>query len=248
MNDKAALARGLSYLATGLVNHGRFNEAINLAEEKMRLSQDLGNRPMIAGSYATLALANLHLGRYEQARSQGQMCLRLHREIDNPWDVSYVLWLLGDVSLAEGAYADAEKLLQESVTLHREIGEQGRLYDALASLGYAVVGLGKLSEARQCLSDVMQIAVENQHLLTGLKAICLAALLSVEQGKPEQAVELYALASRYPRVANSRWFEDIAGRHIAAAAAILLPEVVEAARARGQARDLEATMVELSNW
>jgi hypothetical protein len=58
-------------------------------------------------------------------------------------------------------------------------------------------------------------------------------------------VELYALASRYPLVANSRWFEDVAGRHIAAVAASLPPDVVAAAQARGRARDLEATVTEL---
>ena len=61
----------------------------------------------------------------------------------------------------------------------------------------------------------------------------------------EQAVELYALASRYPYVANSRWFEDIAGRHIAAVAATLPPDAVAAAQERGKARDLEATVAEL---
>jgi hypothetical protein len=46
-------------------------------------------------------------------------------------------------------------------------------------------------------------------------------------------------------VANSRWFEDVAGKHIAAVAATLPPEVVAVARERGRARDLEATVAEL---
>ena len=46
-------------------------------------------------------------------------------------------------------------------------------------------------------------------------------------------------------MANSRWFEDVAGRHIAAVAATLPPEVVTAAQERGRARDLEATVAEL---
>ena len=58
-------------------------------------------------------------------------------------------------------------------------------------------------------------------------------------------MELYALASRYPFVANSRWFEDVAGKHIAAVAATLPPEVVAAAQKRGRARDLEAMVAEL---
>ena len=63
-------------------------------------------------------------------------------------------------------------------------------------------------------------------------------------GRKKWAIKLYALASRYPYVANSRWFEDVVGRQIAAVAETLPPEVVVAAQERGKARDLEATMAE----
>ena len=74
----------------------------------------------------------------------------------------------------------------------------------------------------------------------------MVALLLIDEGETERAIELYALASRYPFVANSRWFEDVAGRHIAAAAAALPLEMVQAARERGRARDLDATVKELA--
>ncbi|MBN1933585.1 MAG: hypothetical protein JW934_02910, partial [Anaerolineae bacterium] len=64
-------------------------------------------------------------------------------------------------------------------------------------------------------------------------------------GETERAVELYALASRYSVVANSRWFEDVAGKHIAAAAETLPPDVVAAAQERGRARDLWSTVEEV---
>lgn len=46
-------------------------------------------------------------------------------------------------------------------------------------------------------------------------------------------------------MAKSCWFEDVAGKHIAAVAATLPPEVVAAAQERGRARGLEVTVVEL---
>ena len=73
----------------------------------------------------------------------------------------------------------------------------------------------------------------------------MCALLLADLGEAARAVELYALASRHPVVANSHWFEDVAGRHIAAAAATLPPDVVVAAQERGRAQDLEATVQEL---
>ena len=61
----------------------------------------------------------------------------------------------------------------------------------------------------------------------------------------ERAIELYALACRYPHVGNSCYWEDIAGKHIAAAAATLPPDTVAALQERGRARDMEATIAEL---
>jgi hypothetical protein len=56
---------------------------------------------------------------------------------------------------------------------------------------------------------------------------------------------MYGLASRYPLVARSRWFEDVFGQHVAAAAQALPPDVVAAAQERGRVRDLAATVAEL---
>lgn len=71
------------------------------------------------------------------------------------------------------------------------------------------------------------------------------ALILADQGAVERAVELYALASCYPLVANAQWYEDVAGKHIAAAAKALPPEGVAAAKERGRVRDLDATVKEL---
>ena len=38
------------------------------------------------------------------------------------------------------------------------------------------------------------------------------ALFHVDQEQGERALELYGLASRYPYVSCSRWYEDVAGR------------------------------------
>ena len=67
------------------------------------------------------------------------------------------------------------------------------------------------------------------------------ALLLADDGEVERAIELYAVASSQPLVANSRWFEDVVGHQIAAVAATLPPDVAQAAEARGRAKDLRAT-------
>jgi hypothetical protein len=69
-----------------------------------------------------------------------------------------------------------------------------------------------------------------------------------EEGQIERAVELHSLVTRYPRVGNSRFFEDVAGQYVRAAAKSLPPEVVAAAKTRGRARDRIETVKELLAW
>jgi hypothetical protein len=78
-----------------------------------------------------------------------------------------------------------------------------------------------------------------------LSALAVTALFLADQGKTERAVEVYALAWRYPSVSNSRWFQDVYGRHVAAIGAVLPPEVVAAAQERGRALDPWPTAEEL---
>jgi hypothetical protein len=71
------------------------------------------------------------------------------------------------------------------------------------------------------------------------------ALLLSDEGQKERAVELYALSSRFPLVAESRWFADVVGNTLAEVAATLPAERVAILKERGQTRDLEATVAEL---
>jgi hypothetical protein len=73
------------------------------------------------------------------------------------------------------------------------------------------------------------------------------ALLSwqCDPGDPERAIEIYALAMRHRFATNSPWFEDVAGRTLAAAVQGLPEQVVAAARERGSARKVDAVLREL---
>ena len=139
-------------------------------------------------------------------------------------------------------YAQAQRWLEESAAISREIGRQDLLCDTLSALGCVAHQLGHTLQAREHFYAALRTVTELfgvQYLMAGL------SLSLVDQGRQAQAVELYALALRYPLAAHSRWFEDVAGRHIAAAAATLPPDVVAAAQERGRARDPWAAVKEL---
>ena len=148
-------------------------------------------------------------------------------------------------ALTEGAYAEAQQRLQESAAVYLEMRQRDELCSTIALLGIAARGLGNLRQAGQHLYVTVRTATGIGVFLPLVIALPAIALFLADQGEKERAVELYALASRYPYVANSCWFEDVVGRHIAAAATTLPPEIVAAAQERGRARDLDATVAEL---
>lgn len=245
MNDQVGLAGGLFHLGSTLVWLGRHTEARSLLEEAVTLYEDLGNRVGASKSYALLGAANGLLGLYQQAHTLTHTALSLAQDVSSWRDIGIASWTLGCVALARESYAQAQEWLQEGVAVLRETGVQDMLSTVLACLGYAVRGLGQQIQAEQYLAEALQMAVRLRTYGAAMFVLVGIALLLCDQGEVERAVELYALASRRPLVARSHWFEDVAGKHIAATAANLSPGVAEAARQRGWARDLGATLVEL---
>ena len=117
----------------------------------------------------------------------------------------------------------------------------------LACQGIASRGLENIPRAKSLLYKSLKVVIEQQQYFPLTHTLPGIALLFVDEGEVERAVELYSLASTQGIVANSKWFADIAGEEIAAAAAQLPAEVVEAARARGQSLDMVETGKKLLN-
>jgi tetratricopeptide (TPR) repeat protein len=260
MGDRLYIARALYGLGRELRLLGKYSEALPPLEQSVLIFDDLGVSGFLSMSHLGLGIAKMHLGTYELARAQGQMGLTLCRKSGYEAGIGDALFLLGCAALAEEVYAEALRLLQESVVIYRKIGQTqdlrgvglAALGDALAALGYAAFGLGNIPEARQHISEALRTASEIGAFMSPMFALPAIALILADQDEKERAVELYALVSSYPVVANSRWFEDVAGRHIAAVAATLPPEVVTAAQERGKAQDpwttAEGLADEIEGW
>jgi tetratricopeptide (TPR) repeat protein len=245
--DRAGVVHGMRTLGLILLYRGKSTEAHSLLEEALALATDLGLGQHKAVASRTLGLVEMNAGRYKGARArvQGRTDLAFARElVERRW-IGFSCFVLGAVSLAEEDYVDARRLLREAIPVYRETMDLGILGQALGLLGIAERGLGRSCQAERHLYDALQVAAKVGPFLPLMYTLPATALLLIDRGEVERAVELYALASYYPIVANSRWFDDVAGKHVAAVAATLPPEVVAAAEKRGRQRDLWATVEEL---
>jgi tetratricopeptide (TPR) repeat protein len=237
---KAALRLGHS-----LAGQGRVAEAYPLLEKALAAFSERGGVPELV-SWATVVLsqADLSLGRYAEAGRKAQASLALARDVDARWWIGAALGVLGCAAMAQGAYPEAQQRLQESLDVFQGTQTQNQVIGAHADMAGAALLQGNTDKAQQHLLQALRLATEYRATAL-LLALPFVARLLAEQGHAERAVEIYALASRYPYVANSRWYEDLVGQRIAAVAATLPPEVVAAAQERGRARDRWATAQEL---
>jgi tetratricopeptide (TPR) repeat protein len=246
LGDSANRVFGLGELGLILVWGGKYDEACTVLRQSLALYQDLGNRTMSAYVQGWLALGLLGRGQYEAARSLSQQATAQTRELPGATSgLAFMLHYSGWVALTLGSYREAGALLLESLALHRQIGDVGHLSLPLAQLGYTHWLLGDRPRAQAELLEVVETAVRQRAFTPLLLALPAIALMLAEQGHQERAVELYALAWRYPLLANSQSFIDSYGQRLDLLVAALPPDSAAATQARGRLLDLWETAASL---
>jgi tetratricopeptide (TPR) repeat protein len=233
-------------LGDALEKIANFPEALAVSQQSLDLYCEMGQHTYVTEAHSLLAEIDMHRGFYEQAREHARTSLELARSQGPPYCIGLNLLLLGCLDLAEGARASAHQSLQNSLAAYQEYrGDCEDLSLALAALAFAARKPGENHGARQHLCHSLELAAESGSVLPLLWAFPAAALVLASEGESGRAVELYALASRYPLVTQSRWFADVAGNTLAEVAATLQAERVAVLKEHGRTRDLEATVTEL---
>jgi hypothetical protein len=174
-----------------------------------------------------------------------QTGLELAQARDDQAATGYALIVLGWVALVRKSYGAALRLFQESTEQCQNIEQKDMVSWGLAFMGYTDCGLHQLTRARQHLHRALEVAQAVQSSVAYKFILSGVALLMANLGEGIRAIEFYALASRYPMIANSQWFADTVGRYITVLADTLPSDVVAQAGKDGQARDLDETLTAL---
>ena len=242
IGDRRGVADGYRHLGVLHLSLGRFEEADSLLERSLVIYNDLGLH--FGLEVAMQGDARLHRGDYDAARRYGREALALSQQTGHRRTTGYALFVLGAVALAEGDYRRAEALLQESAAVYGGIDQWAEHCRTLAALGYARRALGRRGWADPLLLAGLQRAAQSHAFLPLLWGLPALALFLADAGKMEQAATLQALARRQPALANSRWYEAVVGRQLAALVAALPPEQGAQAEARGCSLELAAAVAE----
>lgn len=245
LDTRADLRHPLLILGINLLFGGKFQESIDSFEACWDIHRELGIPHEPGSANVGIARAKINLARYDEARDLSEADLMRYRSLNHKWYIAFTLFNLGRIALVEGDVAQAQKHFQESITLLAEMDDRPLLPDVLFCLALVRRRHGEREQALQAIVKGLKIALESSPLDPMRFELPALALLCIDDGDIERAVELYAAARRSPYIANSRWFEEIAGQEIAQAAAALPSDAIDAAEERGRARDLRATAVAL---
>jgi predicted ATPase/DNA-binding CsgD family transcriptional regulator len=241
IGDKAAAATAMTFLGETLAYRGEFEEARTVTATSAAAHAYLGRRDFVAMSHIRWCFSVLHLGDYAGVFAQIPSILEIARDNNGEMNISRAMFLSGCAWLARGDTTKAREALEESAGRLRSIGSWDYLSETLVVLSTLFSIEAEHVAAKKALREALEIAINLETPMYKANVLTAAAMLALLEEDIERAVEYYALATSHPFVANSRWFADMIGRPIAAAAAILPSDTVATAQERGRSLHLSQT-------
>ena len=238
------VADGQLHLGTALFFSGAFEESHDLIRNSWLIFEDLGSETSVLAN-EVMAFVEINLGHYEIAQALAQEGFTSRQKIKDPRGIGLSLLAQGCIAIVREDYSDAQQVLEQAVNTYRSIEQQDELGSALALLGIANYKAGQADQSQRHLLEALEIGIRIHAALSVFYGLSGLALLQASFGDVEKALEIYAIAACYGYVSNSRWFEDVIENEINSSAENLPSNVTEAARAKGQARDLWNTAKEI---
>ena len=153
----------------------------------------------------------------------------------------------GWLALAHSELATAKEYLQKIFDYyHPSKARTDREWSAiyLATLSRAEWGLGQYASARQQLLQALAVTVKIRAFITLLHVLPIVPIFLAAEGDvgyKTRAIEIYALAHSHPFIANCQFFYDIAGKDMKTVEADLPPDIIAAAKTKGQSLDFWQT-------
>jgi len=239
---KAACLDNLSMV---LRIQGEYREAQMAAQESLRIREEISDRRNRGFSLTRLGEIATALGDYELARQHFQRGLTVAEEIgvSDPDIKIGILRGQATLSLALGQPEEAARLFGNSLTITLESGSLSGQARALSGLGHAALAVGQVRQARERFCQGLEVAMRGRRLPLALRALAGLAAVMVSDGDPERAAEILGLVLHHP--ATHQLDKDRAQNLLAELESELPPEVVAAATARGQMRELEEVVAEI---
>ena len=235
----------LNYLGRIALALGHYAGAKRLQQESLAIRRTCGIPLSVAICLDDLGAIACAVGQFDEAAVCYRQSLELYRDLGSQGHQGWALAGLGETALGQGNPAEAGCWLAQALVLFEQSGSTRGLARAHNLLGLLALRQGQVGRARHHWHAGLAAAArmrESSRTRVLLEALAGLATLMAETGQAEPAAELLALILTYDGL--ERRARDGARDMLARLEARLPAEVFGAARARGQAQQLEAVIAE----
>ena len=166
--DKKGVAETHINLANVHCEEGNYSKAAEMLEISNKLMIEIGYRLGIAGTYVNLGIVYHNLGRFDDSLKILQESLKISEEIGNTPILVLSYSNLGSVHIDLQNFDLAKEYLEKGLKLMDDTEFKVFESQALIWLGQALLGLGRISEAKKLELKAYKIAEElNQRSYMG---------------------------------------------------------------------------------
>ncbi len=192
----------------GYVGADRTEDAVRVLGEAQHLWRELGNQPMLADSYGSMAVMHFFRGKFDQVIEAARESRKISDVIGNTWGRSYSRWVEGEVYAERGDYALAIETMEECIRLGDQAGFTGASMGTRGLLGVRYVELGAFDRAREVSQAALEYAVENLQAWRSWP-LAVMSFASLRGGDVEAATARLDEAKNYPHDTSLFFIEFI---------------------------------------
>jgi class 3 adenylate cyclase/tetratricopeptide (TPR) repeat protein len=147
-----------SFIAWGLAETGKFSEAFNVAEDALRIAEEV-NHPFSCGyAYLGLGVVALRQGNVHRALRSFERALAAGAFADSPVGFAYVSLHLGYALSLAGRANEGIPILEQSIHLAESRGFVARHSLRLAYVSEAYLSLGRKADALNAATRALELA------------------------------------------------------------------------------------------
>jgi tetratricopeptide (TPR) repeat protein len=180
---------------------------------------------------------------YPRGMRMHQDALDVFVDLENKGGQAYCLTRLSFTAWGLGRYEEAARLGHAGYEAFESLGHPWGMIRSLCVIGFADLALGQLEQARASFADALGRAMQHHQVSNALYALIGLAGVTAREGDSARAAEILAFAIQHRF--TPALFRDIARSEFVDLGQRLSPDVLAAARTKGEASTLEQVVAAL---
>jgi eukaryotic-like serine/threonine-protein kinase len=160
LGAKQLLAHALTQQARSLEKQGKPDEALDMAQEAVRISTSAGERSEVAKALTVMGIVRFDQGKFSEAAKVYNQALVIQREIGDKRGSATTLNNIANALGEQGDLAGSVKMLEEALTMFREVGDRHSTAAVLGSIAARTIQQGDLARGRTILQQGLSASRE----------------------------------------------------------------------------------------